>query len=81
MNAAADAGITCDHCDRDLVGRVVTLKLDGGAVRSFCSDSCERQWLHAELIRDRRFLRRIWITTRGKARELARVALLTDTPA
>lgn len=75
-----DAGTTCDHCQRDIVGRVVTLELDAGHRRTFCSDSCERRWLLAELIRDRRFLRRIWMTTRGRARELARTALLTETP-
>lgn len=80
MSAAADTGTTCDQCDRDIVGRVVMLQLDGGAVRRFCGDPCEHRWTVAELIRYRRFTRRIYLNSRGRARELARTALHTDTP-
>lgn len=73
-----DAGITCDHCDRDIKGRVVTVKLDGGAQRQFCCDSCSNRWALDQLIRLRRFCRRIWLTTRGRARELANTALHSD---
>jgi hypothetical protein len=79
-DSAADAGAECDHCGRDIVGRVVTLELDGNHRRRFCSDGCEVRWTRAELIRVRRFVRRIWMTSRGSAMELARRALLTDDP-
>lgn len=74
-----DAGTTCDQCTRDITGRVVTLQLDGGAVKQFCDDACERRWTIAEIIRLRRFARRIYILSRGRARKLAHTALTTDT--
>lgn len=73
------AGAECDHCRRELLGRIVILTLDAGARRRFCSDACESKWLRSELIRLRRYMRRIWLISRGdRIRELGRLALQTD---
>lgn len=69
-------GATCDCCDREMTGRVVTLQVERRITKRFCSDSCERRWMLAELVRTRRYLRRIWTTCKDAAQKLARRALI-----
>lgn len=72
-------GATCDCCDREMTGRVVTLQVERRITKRFCSDSCERRWMLAEIQRTRRFLRRIWITCKdGLVSKFAGRGLNTD---
>lgn len=68
----------CEHCEAETQHREVKLVLEDGRVHHFCSDRCERKWMAAELVRQRRFLNRIFITTRGRASKLAKQALTTN---
>lgn len=58
--------------------RTVTVELEGGRKRVFCDDRCERRWLEAELKRQRQFMNRIYVSTRGRAHDIAHVALHTN---
>lgn len=78
MTVAGNSGLSCDECGRDIVGRIVELKIDGSLARRFCDDRCERRFLVESLRRMRAFARRIHQTTGGKARAIARTALYTD---
>lgn len=75
----------CAQCDREISHhRAVTLKLEydprshGASTHTFCSDSCKTDWLTETVTRFGRFLNQIYIRHRGKAHDLAHVALHTN---
>lgn len=68
----------CEHCERELDRRVVTLVI-AKKPHKFCDDRCEQRWLLAALARMRTFALRIYCNPR-KARALAKTALFTDAP-
>jgi hypothetical protein len=70
--------MTCEHCGADMLHRTVRLELDTAHRHYFCSDGCERNWMLAQLKRWRRFLNRIFVSTGGRAREVAKTALFTN---
>lgn len=82
--------MTCAQCEADITHRTVTLVLDDDNDKVlFCSDACERRWMKSELVRLRRdrgsetdrlrkFLTRIYIQARGRARAIAKTALHTN---
>lgn len=71
-------GVTCecDQCGIEVTHRVVTQTRAIGLVRRFCSDSCERLWLNAELDRCRYSLNAIRLGSRDRfARDIAQSVL------
>jgi hypothetical protein len=79
--APAERPAQCDHCKEYLGDDRVHLWFEGERGRAFCTTGCEVAWLSDRYEVYRSALRRIYLTLRGRAYDVARRALYGTEPA